>query len=326
MMTPIIDPHVHCRDWGQINKSTIKKTTELARNNRIYAIIDMPNTAPPIISMKEVDMRIDTAHSQGCLNGYYLNVGLTKDVRQVAEAVKTTMNPRVAGLKFFTCGEEKDVLAIKNKEDRRRIYETLVDCDYRGVLTVHCEDENYFCQGKFNPDEPWTWNDQRPPISEVKAVEEQIRLAEETGFQGHLRIAHVSTVEAMRLIKNASDSMRISGEVTPHHLLYSKDDMKDDYGLDKKTNPPIRTIEEVNALWPELKEIVNRNYVLFVIGSDNAPHTLEEKRNYPYASGHQSIPLYSRLLDEMRNRGFSEAAIENLTYWNVKKIFTKIKE
>lgn len=321
-MTPRIDPHVHCRDWKQSEKSTIGKVMGLARDRGITAIIDMPNTNPPIISRKEVDMRIDTAYSQGCLDGYYLNVGLTKDVHQVEEAVKATMNPKVAGLKGFTCGEEKDVLAVKYEEDWRRIYETLVDCDYRGVLTVHCGDEDFFCRGRFNPKEPWTWNDERPPISEEKAVGKQIKLSEDTGFKGHLRIAHVSTAGAARLIRKASETRNISGEVTPHHLLYSIEDMKDGYGLDKKTNPPIRTLEEVNQLWKETWE----NEPLFVVGSDHAPHKLDEKRNYPYASGHQSILIYPNLLDEMRKRDFSEGMIDNLTYWNVKRIFPKIKE
>jgi dihydroorotase len=321
-----IDPHVHCRDWDQSYKATISQVFGLAKDRGIDVIIDKSNTVPPIISRKEVDMRIDTAYSQDCLDGYYFSVGLTKNVDQIIEAVEATMNPKVADLKLFTCGDKKDVLAVKKKEDRRTVYKTLVDCGYVGVLTVHCEDEDFFCEGKFNPSYPWTWNDQRPSISEIKSVEEQIRLSEEMGFKGHLRIAHVSTVEAMRLIEKASKRMRISGEVTPHHLLYSTEDMKDEYGLDKKTNPPIRTPEEVKAVWPELKQIADKNNPLFLIGSDHAPHTLEEKRNQPYASGHQSLLIYPQLLDEMRNYGFSEKQINNLTYNNAKEIFPKIKE
>jgi dihydroorotase len=321
-----IDPHVHCRDWNQSYKATISQVFGLAKDRGIGVIIDMPNTVPPIISSKEVDMRIDTAYSQGCLDGYYFNVGLTKNVDQIIEAVEAAMNPKVAGLKLFTCGEEKDVLAVKKKGDRRTVYKTLVDCGYAGVLTVHCEDEDFFCQGKFNPAYPWTWNDQRPPITEIKSVEEQIELSEEMGFKGHLRIAHDSTVGAMRLIEEASKRRKISGEVTPHHLLYSTEDMKDGYGLDKKTNSPIRTPKEVKALWLELKKIADKNDPLFVIGSDHAPHKLEEKRKYPYASGHQSLLIYPQLLDEMRNYGFSEKQINNLTYNNAKEIFPKIKE
>jgi len=326
MMTPRIDTHVHCRDWNQSYKATIKQVTELARKNGIMAFIDMPNTEPPIFSIKEVDSRIGRADSEGCLNGYYLNVGLTKDVKQIREAAIVTINPRVVGLKYFTSGKKTDALAITNERDQYKVYETLTRCNYTGNITPHCEKESLFNLGRFNPKEPWTWNDERPPVSEEEAVKDQIRFAMETGFKGHIHIPHVSYSRTIDAIEKAAKEISISGEVTPHHLLYSTDDMRGETGLDKKTNPPIRSIEDVNLLWHKLKEISSKNQVLFTIGTDHAPHTLKEKRSYPYASGHQSLLIYQQLLDELRNHGFSEAEIDNLTYWNAKKIFTKIKE
>jgi len=333
MMTPRIDTHVHCRDWNQSYKATIAEVTKLARSKGIVAFIDMPNTDPPIISTAEVDRRIDSAYSQGCLDGYYFNVGLTKNPEQIKEAAKiATINPRVVGLKYFTTGKKEDVLAITSEDDQFKVYEGLARCGYHGVVTVHCEKESLFNKGAFNPKEPWTWNDERPPEVEEPSVKDQIKFGLENNFCGHIHIPHISSAMTINTLWKYSKMPRleVSGEFTPHHLLHSTEDMKVERGLDLKTNPSIRKMEVVEQLWEELKNfgsVENRHdSLLFTIGSDHAPHKLQEKRNPPYASGYKSLMIYSDLLNEMRNRGFREEEIDNLTYWNAKKIFPKIKE
>jgi dihydroorotase len=341
MPQPRIDIHVHCRDENLSYKgSTISSTTSLARENGIKAIIDMPNNNPPTISLENVEKRLSIAESEGCLDGYYINIGLTKDPEQIRKAAEiATKHPRVVGLKFFTTGKKEDVLAITDENDQYKIYETLRRCGYRGVVTVHCEKEYWFDKDKFNPKEPWTWNDARPLRAEEEAVKDQINFALENDFRGHLHIPHISSHMTVNIIwKNSKmPNLEISGEFTPHHLLYTTDDMKGEEGLDLKTNPPIRKMEIVNYLWDELKDftsVENRiDPILLTIGSDNAPHTLNEKRGSPYASGYQSLRAlpggisdYQKLLLEMRRRGFTEQEIDNLTYWNAKKIFPKIRE
>lgn len=338
-----IDTHVHFRDENLSYKgSTIKQGMELARRNGISACIDMPNNNPPTISLENVENRIRIAERDGCLEGYYLYIGITKDPEQIKKSAEiATKHPRVVGLKYFTTGKKEDVLAITDEDDQYRIYETLAECNYKGVITPHCEKESYFEEDMFNPKEPWTWNDQRPIISEERAVEDQIKFAVENRFCGRIHIPHISSHGTINTLeKNSCLNMfgkflppgpEVSGELTPHHLLFTTDDMKGKKGLDLKTNPPIRSEEIVGYLWKELKKYAlvedRTDYMMLTIGSDHAPHTLEEKRE-KYLSGYPGLKFntYSKLIDVMRRRGFTEQEIDNLTYWNAKKIFPKIQE
>jgi len=155
----------------------------------------------------------------------------------------------------------------------------------------------------------------------------------ENDFCGHIHIPHASSHFTVNTIWRYCKFPRleISGELTPHHLLYSTEDMKGEEGLDLKVNPPIRNAETVGYLWKELKDfaLIENRYdpVLLTIGSDHAPHTLQEKRER-YLSGYPGLKfnMYSKLIEEMRRREFTEQEIDNLTYWNAKKIFPKIQE
>lgn len=331
---PHIDTHVHFRDENLYKKGTISLGTEFARENGINACIDMPNNDPLTLYLENVETRIGIAKSSGCLKGYYLYIGLTKDPEQIKKAAEiATKHPRVVGLKYFTTGKDDDLLAIKEESDQNKIYETLASLKYEGVVTPHCEKESLF-KGGFNPKEPWTWNDARPPEAEEVAVKDQINFAIENDFRGHIHIPHISSPSTMRTIWKYSKlpSPEISGEVTPHHLLFTTDDMRGEEGLDLKVNPPIRKMEIVEQLWKELKELacvdVRKDAVPITVGSDHAPHTKQEKRNPPYASGYPGLEfgMYSKLIDEMRSRGFVEQEIDDLTYWNAKNIFPKIME
>jgi len=336
MLHPRIDTHVHFRDEGLSYKgSTIKQGMELARNNGIIACIDMPNNNPPTISLENVETRVGIAKNSGCLDGYYINIGLTSNPEQIKKAAEiATKHPRVVGLKYFTTGKDDDLLAIKEESEQYKIYETLALWNYEGVVTPHCEKESLFNKDIFNPKEPWTWNDARPPEAEEAAVKDQINFAIENDFQGHIHIPHISSPQTIRTIWKYSKmpSLEISGEVTPHHLLFTTDNMKGEEGLDLKTNPPIRKMEVVEQLWKELKEFAcvedRKDAVLITEGSDHAPHTEKEKRNPPYASGYPGLKfnMYSKLIEEMRRRGFTEDEIDNFTYWNAKNIFPKILE
>ncbi len=321
-MKPRIDTHDHCRDGKEEYKATIKSVTKLARDNGIVAIIDKPNTVPLIISVENVIDRVEMARLEGCSKGYYLTMGLTKDVRQIKTAAEAaTILPKIVELKFFAAG--KGELAITEEEDQFEVYETLAKCGYKGILAVHCENPRKFRSEMFKPEKPWTWNDERPVESEVQSAISQAKLAKDANFEGYVRILHMTSPEIFDIVKI---NPNVYFEVTPHHLLFSTDDMRGEDGLDKKINPPIRPLEVVEGLWKRLREIARSNYPLVTIGSDHAPHTFNEKRNPPYKSGFPSLNIYSDLLDEMKNRGFSEREIDNLTYLNAKTIFPDIKE
>ena len=98
-----IDPHVHCRDWSQSYKATIKSVTELARSQGIVAIFDMPNTEPPILTKALVEKRLQTAIDENCIDGYYLYMGITSKPEQIREAVETFNSNKNCSLLWTSC-------------------------------------------------------------------------------------------------------------------------------------------------------------------------------------------------------------------------------
>lgn len=110
----------------------------------------------------------------------------------------------------------------------------------------------------------------RPVISEVQSVERVLRFARET--KARVEIAHVSTPQAMELLKQAkAEGLDVYAETCPHYLFLNEDDLEK-YGPFAKCNPPLRRQELVDELW----NYVNDGTVDF-IGSDHSPFLLEEK-------------------------------------------------
>ncbi len=322
-----IDPHVHCRDWNQSYKATIKSVTELARSQGVVAFIDMPNTDPPITTEELVNRRLETARSEGCLDGYYLYIGATTDPDQIREAVRIfDSNLKVAGIKMYA-GKSVGDLAVTNLEDQRVVYKTLSEVGYKGPLAVHCEKESLFRPNLWDMTKPYTWGAARPREAEIESVKEQIALAREYGFKGKMHVCHISVPESVMLVDSARKDLQISCGATPHHLTLSSEDMLTVEHLEYKVNPPIRSHADMRAMRRLLKE-----GKIDVIETDHAPHSPEEKSynankaNDSYMSGIPSLKNYKAFLDGLKKDGFTNEQIDRITYSNVKGIFMKIRE
>ena len=103
-------------------------------------------------------------------------------------------------------------------------------------------------------------------------------------------VLHVSTAEETRLL--ADHHGLITGEVCPHHLLFSVDDYAR-LGTLVQMNPSLKTREDNEALWQAL-----RDGRLQVIATDHAPHTLEEKQR-PYPQSPSGLPAVENSLPLM---------------------------
>lgn len=324
---PHIDPHVHCRDWEQSYKATIKSVTEIARSQGVTAIVDMPNTQPQITSRRLVERRLETAKKEGCLDGYYLYIGATGDPEQIRDAVTVVdSNPKVLGMKLYA-GKSVGNLQVAGEDEQEVVYKTLAELGYMGVVMLHCEKESLFNMLLWDPKRPYTWNLARPPQAEVESVKDQIKFAKEHGVKAHLHVCHISVPESVELVNSAKSDLRISCGITPHHATLSTDDMMTPESVRYKVNPPIRDIGLVRKMRGLLKE-----GKIDLIETDHAPHTLQEKEFNPkkpandYMSGIPSLNNYSSFIEGLAKDGFSDEQIRMLTYSNIKKIFPKIIE
>lgn len=156
--------------------------------------------------------------------------------------------------------------------------------------------------------------------AEDDKVKEAYELIKRTNNK--LYCCHISTKEEIDFLKTIKND-NIFVEVTPHHLFLTKDDDKSNF---TKMKPSLKTEEDQNALWNAINE-----GIIDTIGSDHAPHTIEEKKKeivYGVPGVETLLPL---MLDAYNQNKISLGKIIELTSENPAKIFGiknkgKIKE
>ena len=316
-----IDPHVHCRDGRQSYEETIKHVFEIAEKQGVKKIFDMPNTNSPILYKSDIQKRLKLV-PKNRKRDYYLYISATANNKQLSEAVKCYDEyNEIIGIKLYA-GKSVGNLAVIKIEEQKRVYKILSDLEYKGVIAVHCEKENYLKPKLWNPLKPITHSYARPKEAEIESIKDQIKFAKETNFNGILHICHVSCPESVELIHKARREIKITCGVTPHHILWDNNMFKRSDGLLYKTNPPLRDKEDVKKLKQYLKE-----GKIDWIESDHAPHAIGEKLYPPYLSGYPSLYLYKYFVDKfLPILGIDKKSIKNLTFENIYKTFeSKLK-
>jgi dihydroorotase len=310
-----IDPHVHCRDGKQAYKDTIAHVLQVATEQGVDKICDMPNTDPPVCYRKDVDERLKLV-PKGEEGRYFLYMGVTANPEQLKEAVKCyDVCPEVVGLKMFS-GKSVGDLAIIDEEEQLNVYETLTELGYEGVLANHCEKEDLLRPKDWNPCKPITHCLARPVAAEIASVNDQIKFALEAGFKGNLHICHVTCPTVVDSVNEAKKEMKITCGVTPHHTIWIDDMMNRPDGLLYKMNPPLRSREIVEGLRIRLMGGRIDN-----IETDQASHAIGEKMFYPYMSGYPSLYLFKEFMRILKEKGMTEEQIDDMTYHNIVKTF-----
>ncbi len=313
-----IDLHVHCRDEEQSDKATIASVITLAHSQGVEIIGDMPNTERPVTNRERIYERLFLV-PKNQKKYYRLYAGLTGSEEQVEEAVWCyNCIFQVVGFKMFA-GRSVGDLSVIDTEDQRMIYRTLAEQKFLGVLAVHCEKEAFLKPELWDPSNPISHTWARPMEAEVKSVRDQIRLAIEEGYDGHLHICHVSCPESVALINEARVvGLRISCGATPHHLMWDENMMNGPDGLIYKMNPPLRSELAVLQLRKQLLA-----GMIDMIETDHAPHTALEKQPPECLSGYPSLELYREFVTEfLPSLGLSVEKIKALTRDNILKVFS----
>ena len=261
----VIDSQVHFREPGLIHKEDLETGARGAVLGGVTTVFEMPNTDPLTVSAETLADKVKRAAGRmHCDFGFW--VGGTHD--NVADIPELERLPGAVGIKVFMGSstgqllvpDDAGVLAIL-KQTRRR-------------AAFHSEDEPRLIERKGlrvagDPTSHHVWRDE---ITAIRSTERLIRLAREARAQVH--VLHISTREEIALLQDAKDVA--SCEATPHHLTLSAEDYAR-LGTRLQMNPPVRRPEHRDGVWRGLAQ-----GVVDVLGSDHAPHTLEEKaRPYP---------------------------------------------
>lgn len=285
----VIDTQVHFREPGLEYKEDLKTGMMSAIKGGVTAIFEMPNTNPSTTSAEALQDKLNRAKGRASCD-YAFFMGGNTDVS--VEWDKLESLDGCCGIKIFMGSSTGNLLVSEDEA----IYNILSKSSRR--VAVHCEDENRLKErfhiaqnGKkvsFHPE----WRDE---TTAYRATERLLNIARKTSSKVH--VLHVTTRQEMELLSKNKDICTV--EVLPQHLVFS-DKSYEDKGALIQMNPPIRGSEHREALW----EAVN-NGLVDVIGSDHAPHTLEEKsQTYPLSpSGMPGVQTLVPLMLNYVNMG-----------------------
>ncbi len=320
----MIDPHVHLRDWKQASKETVKHGLSVAYRAGLDAIFEMPNTDPPLTSREKIEERIllaDRAIKELGLDIFHgLYAGLTANPDQIEEVVKAydSLFPRVVGLKMFA-GHSTGNMGIIDEEEQRKVFRTLAELGFEGVLAVHCEKEEWIDERKWKKEKPITHSHARPPEAEVNSKDDMINFAHQAGYKGTMHICHASfpaTVYGAETSRKNVD-FNITMGVTPHHLRLWAGLMNVSWGVLLKVNPPLRP----KGINEELLDLCVAMGRIDWFETDHAPHTLEDKLER-HASGIPGLHYYPHFISWVRGAAYlSEDTIDDMTHNNIVKTF-----
>ncbi len=259
----LVDMHVHLREPGREDKETIKSGATAAVAGGFTSVACMPNTEPPIEGEEGVRFVLSKAGEAGAARVY--------PVAALSQGLKgKTMSEIGSAIGAGAVGVSDDGMPVADSGLMRRALEYVKMFD-RPVLS-HCEDKKLSEGGVMNEGRMSTLLGLKgiPGAGEAMSVARDILLTELTGSRLH--VCHVSTARSLDFIEAAKRrGIKVTCEVTPHHLVLTDEAVKT-YSGNVKMNPPLRDERDMGALRHAVK-----SGLVDAIASDHAPHTEEEK-------------------------------------------------
>lgn len=259
----LIDIHVHLREPGGEDAETIETGSRAAARGGFTTIVAMPNTKPPLDTPERVAWVKKRAEEIGFVRvipSACITTG--RDGRDVADLKALA----AAGAGVFT----DDGSTVSSDETMKRAMTLAAALNI--PIMDHAQDremekDGVMHEGEFS--EHWKLPG-IPSEAEIQIIRRDIDLARRTGCAVHIQ--HVSTKEGVALIRDArARGLKVSGELTPHHLALADADVKAD-DASFKMNPPLRSKADREAL---IDGIVDG--FLQAFATDHAPHTATAK-------------------------------------------------
>lgn len=261
----LVDLHVHLREPGGEGAETIRTGTWAAAKGGFTTIMAMPNTQPVCDTQTGVHFVLSRAAAEGHVRVIPI-AAVTRG--QKGEELTNLGALQIAGAGAFS----DDGYPIMNAEIMRRVLE------YTRMLKApvfeHCEDNSLSGDGVMHEGSVSLELGLRgiPRVSESTAVARNVALAAHTG--GHIHICHVSARESVQAIREAKRSgVRVTAEVTPHHLTMTDEDVRG-YNTHAKMKPPLCAEEDRLALVEGLED-----GTIDCIATDHAPHSPTSKNS-----------------------------------------------
>ncbi len=260
-----VDLHTHLREPGRENSETIATGSLAAARGGYTAVSAMANTLPVADTAAIVEQVSAIGKSVGLVDVFPIGA-VTKGLEGHELADLGSMAQSKAAVRIFS----DDGNCVSDPLLMRRALEYVKQFD--GVIAQHAQDPRLTEGSQMNEGviastlglKGW------PAVAEESIIARDILLANMVGARLH--ICHVTTAGGVEIIRWAkAQGMKVTAEVTPHHLLLS-DKLAQSYDPIYKVNPPLRTSADVSALRAALID-----GTIDIIGTDHAPHPVENK-------------------------------------------------
>jgi dihydroorotase len=261
----VIDSQVHFREPGLTHKEDLETGSRAAVLGGVTAVFEMPNTNPLTTDAAALADKVARATNRMHCDFAFWVGGTSENPKDIPELERL---PGAAGIKVFIGSSTGSLLV----EDDFGLDAILAQTRRRAAF--HCEDEFRLRERRDlrrdgDPASHPVWRDE---IVALRATERLLRIAHVRRALVH--VLHVSTAEEIEILAANKDIASV--EVTTHHLTFCADDYAR-LGTRLQMNPPIRDQRHRERLWYGVTQ-----GIVDILGSDHAPHTLEEKaKSYP---------------------------------------------
>lgn len=304
----VIDSQVHFREPGLEMKEDLESGSRAAVLGGVTAVFEMPNTKPNTDSADAVNDKLARAKDRmWCDHAFY--VGATNS--NAADLAELERMPGTAGVKIFMGASTGDLLV----SDDANLARVLASGHRR--VAIHAEDEFRMNDREGervagDPSSHPVWRDDESAILATRRILKLARAA-----RRRIHVLHVTTPAELELLAQHKDIATC--EVTPQHLTLAGEDAYPRLGSYAQMNPPIRSAAHRDGLWHWLNQGVPD-----VLGSDHAPHTIEEKAK-PYPASPSGMPgvqtLLPLLLDHVAKGRTTLARLIDLTSAGPQRVF-----
>ena len=305
----VIDTQVHFREPGLKHKEDLESGTRAAVLGGVTAVFEMPNTRPSTTDAAALADKVARAQGRAWCDIAFFMGASPENADELATLERV---PGCCGVKMFM-GSSTGTLLVSEDADIRRV---LASGSRR--IAVHSEDEarleerRGIARDATGPHAHAEWRDAETALRSTRRL---LALARAANRPVH--VLHVTTADEMPVFAANKDIATV--EVTPQHLTLAAPEAYDRLGTLAQMNPPIRDEAHRAALWQGLAD-----GIVDVIGSDHAPHSLEEKAS-PYPDSPSGMPgvqtLVPLLLDHVNAGRLSLERFVDLTSAGPQRIY-----
>lgn len=278
----VIDTQVHFREPGPTHKENLEAGSRGAVLGGVTGVFEMPNTNPTTSTPEMLQDKLDRAKNRmHCNHAFYVG-GTHENADRLNELERL---PGCCGVKVFMGASTGDLL-IADDEGVGRVLNSI-----NRRASFHSEDE-YRLEERRELARKGDWTshtDVRDKQTALLSTQRLIGLARKANKRIH--ILHISTAEELPIL--AANKDLVTCEILPNHLSIIGPEAYEIHKGRVQQNPPIRDAQNAAMLWEGV-----RQGIFDVMGTDHAPHTLEEKAK-PYPASPSGMPGVQTLVPLM---------------------------